>query len=70
LSVEVNLATLSFDKQNDLLAKEHYSLIMDNIDEVADRLLMALNIEKAKFLVAITYNKKVWLKGIQVGNLV
>ena len=45
--------------------------MMDNIDEVADKRLMALQaIEKEKLRVAKTYNKKVRLKEFQVGDLV
>ena len=44
---------------------------MDNIDEVADKCLMALwAIEKEKLRVAKTYNKKVRLKKFQGGDLV
>lgn len=45
--------------------------MMDNIDEVADKCLSALNaIERDKLRVARIYNKKVKLKNFQVGNLV
>ena len=45
--------------------------MMDNIDDIADKRLMALrDIEKEKLRVAKTYNKKVRLKDFQVGNLV
>jgi len=71
LPVEVNLAALRFAKQNDLSAKDYHSLMTDNIDEVADKRLMALRaIEKEKLPVAKTYNKKVRLKEFQVGDLV
>ena len=45
--------------------------MMDNIDEVADKRLAALNaIERDKLRVARAYNKKVKLKNFQVGDLV
>jgi hypothetical protein len=69
--VEVNLAALRFAKQSDLSVKDYHSLMMDNIDEVADKRMMALkSIEKEKLRVARAYNKKVKLKSFQVGNLV
>lgn len=37
LPVEMNLAALRFPKQNNLRAKHYYNLMMDNIDEVADK---------------------------------
>ena len=67
----MNLAALRFARQNDLSAKDYYDLMMDNIDEVADKRLVALQaIEKEKLRVAKTYNKKVRLKEFQVGDLV
>ena len=43
--------------------------MMDNIDEVADKRLIALQaIEKEKLRVAKTYNRKVRLKEFQVGD--
>ena len=67
----MNLAALRFARQNDLSAKDYYDLMMDNIDEVADKRLVALQaIEKEKLRVAKTYNKKVRLKDFQVGDLV
>ena len=45
--------------------------MMDNIDEVADKRLVALQaIGKEKLRVANTYNKKARLKEFQVGDLV
>ena len=43
LPVEVNLNALRIAKQNDLSAIDFYNLMMDNIDEVADKRLAALN---------------------------
>ncbi len=71
LPVEVNLAALRFAKQNDLSAVDFHNLMMDNIDEVTDKRLIALKeIEKEKLRVARAYNKKVKLKNFQVGDLV
>ena len=45
--------------------------MMDNIDEVVDKRLVALTaIERDKLRVARAYNKKVKLKTFQVGDLV
>ena len=38
LPVEVNLNALRIAKQNDLSAIDFYNLMMDNIDEFADKL--------------------------------
>src|SRR5664279_5743795 len=71
LPVEVNLAALRFARQNDLSADEYHDLMMDNIDEVADKRMMLLrDIEKEKLRVAKTYNKKVRLKDFQINDLV
>ena len=44
---------------------------MDNIDEVADKRMIALkDIDKEKLRVARAYNKRVKLKNFQVGDLV
>ena len=42
LPVEVNLNALRIAKQNDLSAVDFYNLMMDNIDEVANKCLAAL----------------------------
>ena len=71
LPVEVNLAALRFARQNDLSADDYQGLMMDNIDDVADKRVAALKeIEKEKLRVAKTYNKKIRLKDFQVGDLV
>jgi hypothetical protein len=45
--------------------------MMDNIDEVIDKRLMALReVEKDKIMVAMAYNKKVNAKSFQVRDLV
>ena len=69
--MEVNLNALRIAKQNDLSTVDFYNLMMDNIDEVADKPLVALkSIERDKLRVARAYNKKVKLKNFQVGDLV
>ena len=71
LPVEVNLNALRIAKQNDLSEVDFYNLMMDNIDEIADKHLAALKaIERDKLRVARAYNKKVKLKNFQVGDLV
>jgi hypothetical protein len=45
--------------------------MLDNIDEVIDKRMMALRqIERDKVIVAKAYNKKVKAKSFQVGDLV
>ena len=71
LPVEVNLVAYRFARQNNLDVGEYHDLMMDNIDEVTDKRLMALKeIEKDKLMVAKAYNKKVKAKNFQVGELV
>jgi hypothetical protein len=71
LPVEVNLGAYRLAKQNDLSADTYYALMMDNIDEVTDKRLEALEaIEKDKRRVARAYNKRVKAKSFQVGDLV
>jgi DNA-directed RNA polymerase subunit K/omega len=69
--VEVNLVAYRLAKQNKLSTTNYHNLLMDNIDEVTDQTLQALQeIEKDKIRVARAYNKKVKLKSFQVGDLV
>jgi hypothetical protein len=71
LSVEINLNAIKFTRQNDLSVCDYFDLMMDNIDEVTDKRLVALReIEKDKIVVAKAYNKGVKAKMFQVGNLV
>ena len=71
LPVEVNLSALRIAKQNELSAVDFYNLMMDNLDEVADKRLVALRaIEKDKLRVARAYNRRVKPKNFQVGELV
>jgi hypothetical protein len=50
---------------------DYHDLMMDNIDELTDKRMVALKeIEKDKIIVAKAYNKKVKAKSFQVGDLV
>jgi hypothetical protein len=63
LLVEVSLNAIMFARQNHLTASDYYNLMMDNIDEVTDKILIAMGeIEKDKIMVAKAYNKKVKVK--------
>jgi hypothetical protein len=63
LPVEVNLGAYSLAKQNNLSVESYYALMMDNIDEVTDKRMEALEkIEKDKRRVARADNKKVKAK--------
>jgi dihydroneopterin aldolase len=71
LPVEVNLGAYRLAKQNNLDDVTYYTLMMDSIGEVADKLLEALEaVEKHKRRVARAYNKKIKAKSFQVGDLV
>jgi dihydroneopterin aldolase len=71
LPVEVKLDAYRLAKQNDLNVDTYYALMMDNIDEVTDKRMEALEeIEKDKRRVARAYNKRVRAKSFQVGDLV
>ena len=71
LPVEVNLGAYRLAKQNDLDFDIYYALMMDNVDEVTDKRLEALEaIEKDKRRVARAYNKKVKVKSFQIGDLI
>ena len=63
LSVEISLNAIRFARQNDLTVGDYHDLMMDNIDEVTDKRMMALReIERDKVVVAKAYNKKVKAK--------
>jgi CO dehydrogenase/acetyl-CoA synthase epsilon subunit len=63
LPVEISLNAVKFARQNDLTIIDNYNLMMDNIDEVIDKRVIALGaIEKDKIMVARAYNKKVKAK--------
>jgi hypothetical protein len=71
LPVEVNLGANRLAKQNNLSVESYYALMMDNIDEVTDKRMEALEeIVKDKRRVARAYNKRVKAKSFQVGDLV
>jgi hypothetical protein len=63
LPVELSLRAVRFARQNNLDVGDYYNLMIDNIDEVTDKKLVALGeIEKYKIMVAKSYNKKVKAK--------
>jgi hypothetical protein len=69
--IEVNIDAYRLAKQNYLNVDTYYALMIDNIDEVSDKRLEALEaIEKDKRRVARAYNKKVKAESFQVGDLV
>ena len=71
LPIEVSLNDVRFARQNDLIVGDHYNSMMDSIDEVTDKRVIALGeIERDKIMVAKAYNKKVKAKSFLVGNLV
>jgi hypothetical protein len=71
LPVEISLNSTRFARQNDLTVGDYYNLMMDNIDEVTNKRLVALGeIKKDKIMVDKDYNKKVKAKSFQVGDLV
>jgi hypothetical protein len=71
LPVEISLNAVRFTGQNDLTLTDYYNAMMDNIDEVIDKRVIALGaIEKDKIMVARAYNKKVKARSFQVGDLV
>jgi hypothetical protein len=69
--VEISLNVVRCARQNDLAFEDYYNLMMDNIDEVTNKRLVALGeTEKDKMMVDKAYNKKVKAKSFQVGYLV
>jgi hypothetical protein len=71
LPVEISLNVVRCARQNDLTFIDCYNSMIDNIDEVTDKSVIALGaIEKDKIMVARAYNKKVKAKSFQVGDLV
>jgi hypothetical protein len=71
LPVEISLNAVRFARQNDITITDYYNSMMDNIDEVTDKRVIALGaIEKDKTMVARAYNKMVKAKSFQVGDMV
>jgi hypothetical protein len=69
--VKISLNDVRFSRKNDLIVGDYYNLMMDNIDEITNKRLVALEeIEKDKIMVAKAYNKKIMAKSFQVGDLV
>ena len=53
MPVEISLNAVRFARQNDLTITDYYNSMMDNIDEVTDKRVIALGaIEKDKIMVA------------------
>jgi hypothetical protein len=71
LLVEISLSAYRVIHQDSLMTKEYKSAMMDGIDDLAESHLEALReLEKVKLKVAKAYNKKVWEKSFQVGDMV
>jgi sulfur transfer complex TusBCD TusB component (DsrH family) len=69
--VEISLNAARFARQNDLAFRDYYNLMMDNIDEVTDKRLVAIGeIKKDKIMFAKAYNKMAKTKSFKVGDLV
>jgi uncharacterized DUF497 family protein len=63
LPVEISLNDVRFARKNDLTVSDYYNSMMDNIDEVTEKRVIALGeIEKDKIMVTKSYNKKVKAK--------
>jgi hypothetical protein len=61
--VEISLNAIRFARQNDLAVDNYFDLMMNNIDEVTDKRLVALReIEKDKIIIAKAYNNNVKTK--------
>ena len=71
LPVKIKLQALRIARQNELSAVDYNDLMMDQIDEVSEERIKALQeVEKDKLSVARAYNKKVNEKSFQIGDLV
>lgn len=69
--MEVNLGSLTYIKQDDFSVEQYEKMMRDNLNDVIDKCLNALEeIEKEKKRVAKAYNKTVRAKLFQVGDLV
>jgi hypothetical protein len=61
--VDISLKAIRFARKNDLTIGDYNDLMMDNIDEVIDKRMMALkDIKKDKVIVTRAYNNKVKAK--------
>ena len=71
MPVKISLNAIRFARRNDLTVRDYFNLMMDNINEVSNKRLVAIReIEKDKIMVAKAYNKKVKAKSFKVGDLV
>jgi hypothetical protein len=71
LPIEVSLNAVKFARQNDLTVSDYHNSMMNNIDKVIDKRVIALGeIEKDKIMVAKAYNKKFKAKSFHIGDLV
>jgi hypothetical protein len=71
LAWEITASSRRVEFQNDLTAEEYAALMNDNIEDLMNLRLWSLEkIKENKAKVARTYNKKVKLKEIQIGDLV
>jgi hypothetical protein len=71
LPVEINLQTYRVVHQDELLAEEYQSLMMDEIEDLPESRFKALReIEKEKIKVARAYNKKVCENHFKWGDIV
>jgi hypothetical protein len=58
LPMEISLNAIKCARQNDISVGDYHDLMMDNIDEVTDKRMMALReIEMDKVIVVKAYNK-------------
>jgi hypothetical protein len=63
LPVDISLKAIRFARKNDLTIGDYNDLMMDSIDEVIDKRMMALkDIKKDKVIVTRAYNNKVKAK--------
>jgi hypothetical protein len=71
LPVEIMLSAIRFARQNDMSIGDYFNLMIDNIDQMIDKRMVApREIEKDKIIIAKPYNKKVKANSFQVGDLV
>jgi hypothetical protein len=69
--MEISLNAIRFGRQDNITIGDYHDLMMENIDEVTDKRMLALReTKKDKNIVAKAYNKKVKAMSFQVGDLV